>query len=923
MDILRNGDIIHTVTIDKETVYSSQIMGEKKIKAVWVSYAPIDIMIGDYTIWKGETYSINLIPNYKKINNRTLRYEVTFEHTIYDLYSKKYMDEGDMDFAYTGTLIEFLELLMENINSISPGWSYTYDGLDTPIKTLGFQEESCRSALTRICQEFGVEYRCSGKHLTIKKDVGYLTTQTFEYGQGKGLYSLTRRNVDESGIVTRLYVFGGKKNITFDYRSGASRLMFANKGLNYIESNTELYGIREGSIIFEDIYPKRNGQVTSSDDPLSFYDLGLNFDINSQILEGQIAKVVFQSGDLMGNEFEIVKYDHTSKKITLKANVEESDYTLPNEVVFPVAGDAYTLVNIKIPESYISEAEAELLASGNEYASERNLGVAEVVYDLEIDPKYILDTGIEMEEANTVLVKDSDLGIDDRIRVHGVSYPLVEPWAITAVIANTIPQSFTDRVRNEVAKSKVEVREVNRNRIEDFRQSTMRLRQLQGLVYDADGYFDPQNIKPGSIETIMLAVGQKSQNLILDELIVSPTFGGDENAFQMSAASLIHLEYEIEGVGFDWELDLKLFEGLDPSLAYYVYARCSKTALTGTWEVSPEPILTEDETGFYHFWIGILYQVNNAQRAFEFTTGMTYIIGGQTVTGKIRSADGLNYIDLTQGKFWLGETGKSIDWNVTLDNQLYIDGALVAKMIFAEDAEIINLVVHNLKTKAEGKRIQILETENALKFINDDEDVVLEINDSLGTDLDGNVISGVRVNNPANGRTSWLSAGGAFSNASGIPFIAITTGIETNASVAGLLFQRNTDPNGISAGVAGIDGTNTGDSRSFGGYFNTALIGGLNLGSDTTAADYTIGKFVTLVSCYNDGVDIDVSLPNPAKKDMVKYVRRNNTSAVTILGNGNSLIVDSTAVFDFTIPSRGDLVQCYFDGSFWLINIMS
>lgn len=923
MNILRNGDIIHTVTIDEETVYSSQIMGEKKIKAVWVSSTPMDVRIGDYILWKGETYTINLFPNYTKVNNRTYRYEVTFEHTIYELYNKVFSDEGDLDFPYSGSLVEFLELLMECINADYPGWTYSYDGLETPIKTLGFKNESCRNALTRVCQEYGLEFRCSGRHITIKKDVGYLTTQTFEHGQGKGLYSLTRRNVDEKSITTRLIVQGSDKNLNYDYRGGAKRLMFAPKGANYVENTAAiaLYGVREQAILFEDIYPNRTGQVTSSPDPLSFFDLGLNFDINDYLLEGQEAKVVFKSGDLMGNEFGITKYDHATKKITLKANVEESSYTLPNETVKPEAGNEYTLIGIKMPQSYIDESEAELLAAA--VAALDEASKPKVVYDLSIDPKYILDTGIEMEEANTVLVKDTALGIDERIRVHGISYPLIEPWAITAVIANTIPQSPRDRVFQEVAKSKVEVREVNRSRIENFREATMRLRQLQGLVYDADGYFDPQNIKPGSIETIMLAVGQKSQNLILDELIVSPTFGGDENAFQMSAASLIHLEYEIEGVGFDWELDLMLFVDLDPSLAYYVYARCSKTALTGTWELSPEPILTEDETGYYHFWIGILYRVNNSQRAFEFTTGMTYIIGGQTVTGKIRSADGLNYIDLTQGKFWLGETGKSIDWNVTLDNQLYIDGALVAKMIFAEDAEIINLIVHNLKTKAEGKRIQILETENALKFINDDEDVVLEINDSLGTDLDGNVISGVRVNNPANGRTSWLSAGGAFSNASGIPFIAITTGIETNASVAGLLFQRNTDPNGISAGVAGIDGTSTGDSRSFGGYFNSALIGGLNLVSATTGSDYVFGKFVTLLSCYNDGIDIDVSLPNPAKKDMVKYVRRNNTSAVTILGNGNSLVVDSTAVSDFTIPSRGDLIQCFFDGSFWLINVMS
>ncbi|MBB6327123.1 hypothetical protein FHS59_002751 [Algoriphagus iocasae] len=930
MDIFENSTLVHSVSIDDQTVYSCQLMGEDKITAVWISSNAMEINIGDYIEHKGQRYSCNLTPTVEKIDNRTFRYEVVFESQIYSLFRKKLKHLYKGDFTYTADLSLFLQLLIDNMNSIDSGWSFLTDGYETPLHTIGFKGESCRAALTRICETFGMEFRLNGKQIIVKPNVGFLTTQSFQYGRGQGLYKLSRENVNENSVVTRLFVYGGTKNIPFDYREGSERLIFAPPATAYLENFDYTDLIIEGDVYFDDIYPERTGFVTSSPDPLTIIDLGIDFDINDYLLENEEAKIVFTSGSLSGIEFVINKYDHPARKISLNKYIEGEDFSLPSETRYPEAGDKYVLVDIRMPESYITDAEARLLAAGTEYLNK--VKSPKVLYRLDIDEKYVRDTGIEVGIGNTVQVIDASLGIDDRIRVVSVSYPLVNPSKVTCGLSESIPLTVTERMRKDVATSKVEIREVDRKRAENLRESTQRLRQLQGLIYDADGYFNPVNIKPGSIETIMLAVGQKSQNLILDELIVTPNVGADPDSFEMSAADVVHLEYEIEGLGFDWEIDLRLFEDLDPAIPYYVYARCSKTALTGTWELSPTPILTEQESGFYHFWIGVLYQVNNGLRAFEFTTGMTYIIGGQTITGRIRSADGLNYMDLTQGTFKLGDTEQSIDWGVTVAGQLTINGVVVSKMSFTEDAEIINLIVHNLKTQSEGKRIQILETENALKFINDDEEVVLEINDSLGTDADGNIISGIRVNNPSNGGTSWLSGGGVFSNASGVAWESATTGRKTNASLVGLLQSRNSESDGISAAIVGIDQTTEldGDSKSYGGYFNSALIGSsfinaLNLkvkvieGTTYTIDNMTDGKS-TFFSCYNDS-GLTITLP-VGEGQRVIYIRRNNSAGVTINRAGSDQILNPSTSTSVSIPDVGGLAMLVWDGSYWTSNML-
>jgi len=671
--IYRNTIAQAIVPLDENTVFTHKLMGEHKTVVDTIVAAPLVIQIGDYIEHKGERFYINTPPQVEKINNFTYSYIINFEGEVYTLFNKLFMDEGQADFSYHGSPNDLLLLLLDNINSIDAGWTIaTVD--NAPEQLLSFSGDTCRSALTKIAEAFGMEYRLAGKNIYLQKSVGSPTTLTFEYGRGKGLYSLTRNSIDDKSLVTRVFGFGARKNLDIDYRTGATRLVFEERKL---EANTGLYGIREASVTFDDIFPQRTGTVTGVDgsDRNKIVDSSLDFDVNDQLIEGTVAKIVFKTGALAGYEFEINRYLNSSKTIEFNTFTEENGYQLPNALNYPEVGDEYTLVDISMPQTYIDAAELELKTRTQEYLEENS--APRVTYALNLDDKYVRDNGIELNIGNLIQIIDTDLGVNASIRVSEVSYPFVSPSTISAVISDTIPYTIQERLIADTVDNKTIIVNVDRRRAELARQATARFRQLQDLIFDPDGYFDPGNIKPSSIETLMLSVGARSQNFGLLGVSIQPNYGGNPNSLHISGGQLAHYEIEIDGLGYVWNISPQTFGTLVSGNNYYVYARCSKTALTGTWHISTTPKKTEDEAGQYLFNLGVLYNVANGRRDFDLTKGMTFINGDTITTGTIKSLDGESYFNLSEGKFRTGDTNSSLDWNVTTPNRLTIKGSIL------------------------------------------------------------------------------------------------------------------------------------------------------------------------------------------------------------------------------------------------------
>lgn len=100
----------------------------------------------------------------------------------------------------------------------------------------------------------------------------------------------------------------------------------------------------------------------------SFIDINMEFDLNSKdengsiyLADGVTPKIVMMSGNLSGYSFIIKSYNHITKRFEVIPITDERGLTIPDSNIFNFQiGDKYILADIKLPQSYIDDAEEEL-----------------------------------------------------------------------------------------------------------------------------------------------------------------------------------------------------------------------------------------------------------------------------------------------------------------------------------------------------------------------------------------------------------------------------------------------------------------------------------------------------------------------------------------------------------------------------------
>lgn len=445
--------ILSNIPIGDDTVMLKELMGMDKIETSFILNQPTPILVDDYIEYNSSTYKVKEAPDVEKIDSKTFVYNVTFYGETYDLYDKLIMDEGRTRFSYTGTPNDLLQLILTNMQELDASWALGGVSLISEVITFNFNEQSCRNALTQVAEAFGLEYYIEGKEIYLIDQVGTAQTHRFEYGRGKGLYSLQRKSVDEP-FATRIYGFGAAQNVPSTYRDGLGRLTFEEK---YIEKNVSIYGRKEGSVIFNDIFPRFEGVVFTSPEINSVIDGNIDFDLNDLIITEGAAKIVFKTGDLAGNEFPITSFEYGVNKVTFGQTEDENGYILPNATVRPKVNDTFTFVGIAMPQSYIDNAEAELKTKVDEYAD--NNSSPKVSYDLDIDEKYVRLKGLEdgLFPGDSIQIIDRQLGVDESIRIQQVEYPLVNPGKVKAVVSDVRQYTEKERIVKDVKETKREL----------------------------------------------------------------------------------------------------------------------------------------------------------------------------------------------------------------------------------------------------------------------------------------------------------------------------------------------------------------------------------------------------------------------------------------------------------------------------------
>ena len=662
-------------------IQSTELRSNDVINIELSSREFINFTIGDSFHYLGQKYTLNQIPRYFKNSSNDFQFSITFEGVMFDLRRASY----DVNIDTTGSAVYgetltadlelFAKILIENINRVFPGkWVLGELPEATETKTITFsEEENCLAALQMFCDEYDTDFviktNNSGVNILNFKQVGNEIPLEFKVGFQKGLYNLTREKVDASDIVTRLKVYGADKNLGTDYRANRLVLKDKNKSNSYIENAQAVakYGIYEQTKIFEEIYPRRKGKVTAinSESVYKFSDSSMDFDLNEKdengtkyLLNGVNAKIHFNTGDLAGYEFEIVKetgYNSTTKEFHIIKFADENSYEFPSKDsdAFRISlGDEYVILDIQMPQSYIDNAEAELFEKADEYLSDKL--EPNIQYLLDVDTLHLQrilnDTVTQFFSiGDFIKVVDEDFDINRYIRIKSIERDLRNPFDYKLTLSDSKVTNFlSGTIPGEINTIKNIIKINNLNNPAKARRNWKDAQEVLNMVFDVEGDYYTEKIKPNSIETTHLQVGAKSMQFNLIDSFFEPNFEGNPNKIRWSACKLVH--FAISDKIVDWQIQGGQ-KDLESNKPYYLYAKCNKSNNIGVIEIT-ETQYTVDQGSYYYFLIGIINSYSEDVKAREISLmyGFTTVSGRFIKTGRIESSGGGTYFDLDTGE---------------------------------------------------------------------------------------------------------------------------------------------------------------------------------------------------------------------------------------------------------------------------------
>ena len=651
IDIYRGNSITAVAEIDSSTVFSAQVNGEDKITATFRSDVPLNLMIKDYIIHKGLKYQILKFVDLDIAHDYT--YGAVLMGTSYSLFAKPFFnDAGLSTFTLTGTATQLLTILVGKINSIDSGWTVGEVEDDGRVLEVGFVGDTCRSALGRIFNAFGLEVSYVVKEISLTKRFELVNDAIpLAYGINNGLYSLSKRV--EGEFFTRVRGFGSTRNIPAGYRGGLERLSFSP---GYVDiPDAASYGEPiEIEVVFEDVYPHRTGSLSSASTPTSdgqvIADTSIDFNLADNFITGETPMIVMASGHWTGSEFEIdtSSYNNTTKSFKIRPN-KEGGFSYPSVVLPLQAGDTYVFIGINLPQSYLDVAELGVKNLTTEYANRENK--LDVSYGLVIDPIHVIEENLVpvLNVGQKIQVTNVPTGINANMRITSITYPLIEPWKVTATISDKVQYSEEQQIQRIVIESAKQVQVVKENIQEVKAFTSRRLDENQAMVFDPSGKFKPGNFAQESISTLNLQVGSRTQIFTLNGILFRQNYLGNPNIFNWIGGTLAH-QTVVPGSTVIWNIPSGNISGLVSSTAYYVYAKCNRGNSTGIIVLDTVARQIESDSTYYYFLIGNLNSVDGAVRGFNPNYGISET-NGQFIKGVLSSDDGYSTLNLNDGVF--------------------------------------------------------------------------------------------------------------------------------------------------------------------------------------------------------------------------------------------------------------------------------
>lgn len=688
------------------------LLGEDTVTITVDSAEKIDFQIGDTAEIFGKEYTLNKLPQIRKTGNRKMQYTLTLEGPQYRLIDVQFiLQNPGMSDAYTGMMSGHMAELVACLNRRygTPGqpypWAFTIEaGIGTEYKTFDFGGKNCLEALQELCEQYQTEFEMSSEDGVTTIAIGtagqvITSLGTFRYGKGGGLYELARTNVDSSSIVTRLFAFGGQQNLPQGHPYKSLLIAGAtSRADSYVEDAEALalFGTKENTETFDDIYPKleEHNAITSlgsGDHAEQFFTVSdFPFDINQAMIAGTTPTITMQTGRLAGYRFELVSYNHTPPTFRVKPYEDENHMTVPSpdNAAFQFGvGDTFLVGDITLPPELVTAARNKLKQRAEEVLAERKH--PKVSYSLQLDSIRLRrqhqgegGTPEVFHPGDYIPVQDDELAIDGNIRITAYTRDILRPYQYKLTLGDgSVQSTILTRIISDLQKHDNVIR-INNLQDPTRRHNSWRSTQeVLSMIFDQDGYYT-DHIRPRSIETQMLEVGARSQQLLLSGIAIQPNYQSSAAKIYMSAGAIT--AYALEENARTWNVSASTITNLDASKAYYVYIKANTAAgsTTATYLVTDAQHKSYDrdaDADHYYFLLGTLSSPQQdaqgtAYRILSLTYGETTINGRYIKTGRIMDAQGNSFIDLDENKMRLGTEEHCIDYNNLQQGALILRG---------------------------------------------------------------------------------------------------------------------------------------------------------------------------------------------------------------------------------------------------------
>ena len=556
------GNKILEIEVDDNSYRNKAIMGDHSLTLYYSLPEHVEIPVGSYCEFQGETFTLKRPENFKMKHKRLFEYTVLFEPPEANAKFWKFRNpvDGRLKFTLTAKPHEHLQMFVDNMNRRDKGWTVgeCIDGVETLI---AYDHNFCIDALTRMASTFKTEYEFVGKCVSLRKiEYNKSNPLPLSYGRGNGFKpGVGRSNTGDNPPTEILFVQGGTDNIdpskygsselllpknqTLAYdgehfededgftASNARRYIVDEAGFSIRRYDKELSSLAEDSLDCSEIYPKRVGTVSTVvvvDEENNFYDFvdtsipsSLNYE--DYLIEGETMTVIFQSGMLAGREFE-VKYYHDSVKgkAARRFEIVPADIdgqTMPNTTFAPKAGDKYAVFKCMLPTAYICDNATKTGASWDMFrAAIKHLfdnEDLEFTFTGELDgiwsKKDWVNIGGRIKLGGYIRFSDEQFQKDGvLVRITGIKDYINKPHSPVIELSNTTVSGSVSSTLKDLISEEVIVDDLHHDAIQFTKRRFRDAKETISMLEEAllDNFTN--SINPIAVQTMSMLVGDES-----------------------------------------------------------------------------------------------------------------------------------------------------------------------------------------------------------------------------------------------------------------------------------------------------------------------------------------------------------------------------------------------------------------------------